>query len=332
MKKYRLPVPSRQEIALAIITMFWGGTYYVLHVALQTSGPFFFVGVRFLIAAVIVIMLTGRRCLTGMTRQEIINGSLIGFSLVMGYLFQLKGLETITSSRSAFLTALYVPLVPLMQWIFLRKTPHVMSLLGLVLAFTGLVFLAGPQGGGLSLTHGDILTIIATVAFSIEILLISVFALQADSRRITIVQLVAGGLVAFIAMPFAGEHVPHLAWGWVLCALAMGLLSAAVQLVMNWAQKSVPAARATVIYSTEPIWGGLIGHLMGEALSPTTILGAFLIICGVIASELRPRKLWLRRTFRGAVARRRMPAMGDLWVQLPEDRSPGNDVKPERKS
>ncbi|MDF7673755.1 DMT family transporter [Acetobacteraceae bacterium ESL0709] len=319
MTKYRLPLPSRQEMALAVITMFWGGTYYVLHVALQTSGPFFFVAVRFLVAAFFVILLTGKRCLIGITRQEIINGSLIGFSLVCGYLLQLKGLETITSSRSAFLTALYVPLVPLMQWIFLRKTPHVMSILGLILAFTGLIFLAGPQGGGISLSHGDVLTILGTVAFSIEILLISVYALQADSRRITIVQLVAGGIVAFIGMPLSGESVPPLAWGWVSCVLAMGLLSAAVQLVMNWAQKSVPATRATVIYSTEPIWGGLIGHFMGEALSPTTLLGAFLIICGVIASELRPRKLWLRRTFRGAVARDRMPAMGDLWVRLPDD-------------
>lgn len=337
-----VPLPSRQEVSLAIITMFWGGTYYVLHLALQTSGPFFFVSVRFFVAAVIVMLLTGKRCLVGITRREMINGALIGLSLVCGYLLQLKGMETISSSRSAFLTALYVPLVPLMQWIFLRKRPHAMSLLGLTLAFIGLIFLAGPQGGKISISRGDMFTILATFAFAIEILLISVCALGADSRRITIVQLVTGGLVASISMPIAGEHIPHFAWGWVLCVLAMGLLSAAVQLVMNWAQKSVPATRATVIYSTEPIWGGVIGYFMGEALSSTTLVGAFLIICGVVSSEFRPRKLWLRRTFRGAVARPRMPAMGDLWVRYPEDEArqtsfpkppgAGNFVTPSQKS
>ncbi|QHI96002.1 EamA family transporter [Aristophania vespae] len=328
MNKIRLPLPSRQELALIIVTMFWGGTYYVLHLALQSSGPFFFVAVRFLFAAFFVVLLTGTRCLVGITRKEIINGSLIGLALVTGYLLQLQGLLTISSSRSAFLTALYVPLVPLMQWLFLRKPPHFMSMLGLILAFMGLMFLAGPQGGKISLSHGDILTIIATFAFAIEILLISLYALQADSRRITIVQLVAGGIVAFICMPIAGESAPHLAWGWVLCALAMGLLSAAVQLVMNWAQKSVSATRATVIYSTEPIWGGIIGSLMGEALPSTTIFGAFFIICGVITSELRPRWPGFRRTLRGAVARDRMPAMADIIIRYPEDPPRDSSKKP----
>lgn len=321
--KFRRFLPTMQEISLAIITVFWGGTYYVLHLAMQTSGPFFFVGVRFLIAAFFVVLLTGKGCLVGIRPHEIRNGTLIGMALFGGYVLQTMGLQTITSSRSGFLTALYVPLVPILQWVILRKSPHFMSWLGIGLAFTGLVLLAGPQEGGINLSHGDILTLLGTLSFALEILFISMFALNSDSRRITIVQLVAGACCSFGLMPVMGEHIPPLVWGWVLCALAMGVLSAAVQLVMNWAQKYVPATRATLIYSSEPIWSGVVGHFVGEPLPPTTILGAFFIVCGVIASELRPNWQGFRRTLRGAAARNHMlgyhhmrrPAMSDLIIR-----------------
>lgn len=314
-------MPSLQEIALAIVTMFWGGTYYVLHLAMESCGPCFFVAVRFLIAAFFVMLMTGRSCLMGMTRREIVNGSLIGLALSAGYMLQSAGLETIPSSRSAFLTALYVPLVPLLQWLVQRKPPSVMSWVGICFAFVGLIFLAGPQKDGLHFSTGDIYTLVGTIAFAFEILLISMFAVGTNSKRITLVQLLFGAVVAFAGMLLTGEHLPSFHAPWVWCAIAMGLLSACVQLVMNWAQKSVPATKATMIYSTEPIWGGLIGRLMGEPLGPTTLLGAGCIVAGVIFSELRPRWPHFRRTLRGAAVRRvvvkkprakRKPAMSDL--------------------
>lgn len=316
----RLPLPSLQEISLAIITFFWGGTYYVLHLAMQTSGPFFFVGVRFFIGAFFVILLTGKGCLSGITPREIRNGSIIGLALFGGYILQTIGLQTITTSRSGFLTALYVPLVPLLQWIVFRKSPHYMSWLGVGLAFIGLLLLTGEQEGGLNLSRGDYFTLLGTLSFAMEIVLISVFALNADSRRITIAQLISGGCASFILMFAMGEKLPHLVWGWVLCALAMGVLSAAVQLVMNWAQRSVSATRATLIYSSEPIWSGVVGYFVGDALPSTTILGAFFIVGGVITSELRPRWHGFRRTLRGAVVRNRMPAMSDLIIRDEEER------------
>ncbi|TPW35115.1 DMT family transporter [Oecophyllibacter saccharovorans] len=312
-------LPTLPEISLAIVTVFWGGTYYVLHLAMESSGPCFFVGVRFLIAAFFVMLMTGPSCLLGMTRREIVNGSLIGTALSVGYMLQSAGLETIPSSRSAFLTALYVPLVPLLQWLVQRKPPSLMSWVGILLAFTGLVLLAGPQKDGLHFSTGDIYTLVGTVAFAFEILFISMFAVGANSKRITIVQLVFGGLLAFACMIVTGEHLPSFHAPWVWCAVAMGLLSACVQLVMNWAQKSVPATKATMIYSTEPIWGGLIGHLMGEPLGPTTVMGAGCIVGGVVCSELRPRWPHFRRTLRGAAVqrplrkpRRRRPSMSEL--------------------
>ncbi|MCP5876980.1 DMT family transporter, partial [Klebsiella pneumoniae] len=77
------------------------------------------------------------------TLKDLGAGTAIGVVIVGGYGTQTIGLQTIPSSESAFLTALYVPLVPILMWLIFRKTPHVMTWVGAALAFAGLVLLTG---------------------------------------------------------------------------------------------------------------------------------------------------------------------------------------------
>ncbi|WP_239689432.1 EamA family transporter [Aquitalea pelogenes] len=72
--------------------------------------------------------------------------------------------------------------------------------------------------------------------------------------------------------------------------LGMGLATAVIQIAMNWAQKTVPATRATVIYAMEPVWAGLLGALAGEQLGLMAISGAALIVASVLISQLGGRQ------------------------------------------
>ncbi|OUE09899.1 EamA-like transporter family protein [Clavibacter michiganensis] len=74
-----------------------------------------------------------------------------------------------------------------------------------------------------------------------------------------------------------------------MAAVALGASSCLIQLTMNWAQRSVSPTRATIIYSAEPVWAGVIGRVAGERLPALAILGAALIVAGTVVSELRPR-------------------------------------------
>ncbi|WP_210498027.1 DMT family transporter, partial [Pantoea ananatis] len=114
-----------------------------------------------------------------------------------GYGLQTWGMQTISSSQSAFLTALYVPVVPLLQWLFLRRPPPLMAWLGILLAFCGLILVAGPQDGRVVLNQGEIATLISTLAIAGEIILISRFAGHVDVRRVTFIQLTVASLCAF---------------------------------------------------------------------------------------------------------------------------------------
>ncbi|BCU56147.1 DMT family transporter [Enterobacter kobei] len=278
-----------QEALLILITMFWGGTFLAVQYAVTMSGPVFFVGLRFATAALAVALLS-LKVLRGVTWLEVKAGVAIGVSIALGYSLQTWGLQTISSSKSAFITAMYVPLVPLLQWLCLGRMPGLMSCLGILLAFTGLILLAGPGGDLLVPGEGELITLASAVAIAAEIILISAWAGKVDIRRVTIIQLATASLVAFCAMIPAGESIPTLSPALLGVGLGLGIFSAIIQVVMNWAQRSVSPTRATVIYTGEPVWAGIFGRIAGERLPLLALLGGVFIVLGVLVSELKFKK------------------------------------------
>jgi len=278
-----------QEAVLMLITMLWGGTFLVVHHAMNVSGPFFFVGLRFATAALLLALFSWKT-LRGLSWQEFKAGAWIGLAIACGYGLQTWGMQTISSSKSAFITAMYVPLVPLLQWLFLGRMPGLMSWIGVVLAFTGLLLLAGPEGDSLAFSAGEIATLLSTLAIAAEIILISACAGKVDVRRVTIVQLAVASACAFIFMLPNGESIPAFSPFLLYSAVGLGIASAVIQVTMNWAQRSVSPTRATVIYAGEPVWAGIVGRIAGERLPGIALLGGALIVLGVLISELKLKR------------------------------------------
>lgn len=279
---------SKAECLLVVITMIWGGTFLLVQHAMTVSGPMFFVGLRFAAAAIVVGIFT-LHTLRDLTFLELKAGVFIGVSIMFGYGLQTIGLQTIPSSQSAFITALYVPCVPLLQWVVLGRRPGLMPSLGIMLAFTGLMLLTGPAGASFNFSPGEIATLICAIAVAAEIILISAFAGQVDVRRVTVVQLAAASLLSFLMVVPMGEALPEFSWLLVFSAIGLGLTSAVIQVAMNWAQQSVSPTRATLIYAGEPVWAGVIGRIAGERFPPIAMIGAALIVVAVIVSELKTR-------------------------------------------
>lgn len=280
---------SKAEMVLVFITILWGGTFLLVHNVMTVSGPMFFVGLRFAAAALFVGLASGR-ALAGLTFTELKAGMLIGVSIMLGYGLQTMGLQTISSSQSAFITALYVPFVPLLQWLVLGRRPGLMPSIGIGLAFIGLMLLAGPEGGALHFSEGEVVTLVSAVAIAAEIILISRFAGQVDVRRVTVVQLATASLLAFLMVVPTQERLPDFSWLLLLSALGLGAMSAVIQVAMNWAQKSVSPTRATLIYAGEPVWAGIVGRIAGERLPGIALLGGMLIVIAVVVSELKLRR------------------------------------------
>jgi len=280
---------SKAELVLVFITMLWGGTFLIVHNVMTVSGPMFFVGLRFAAAALFVGALS-MRALPGLTLTELKAGMLIGVTIMLGYGLQTMGLQTINSSQSAFITALYVPFVPLLQWLVLGRRPGLMPSLGICLAFVGLMLLAGPEGGTLHFSEGEVVTLVSAVAIAAEIILISRYAGKVDVRRVTVVQLATASALAFLMIVPTQERLPDFSWLLLASAVGLGAMSAVIQVAMNWAQQSVSPTRATLIYAGEPVWAGVVGRIAGERLPGVALFGALLIVLAVVVSELKVRR------------------------------------------
>jgi drug/metabolite transporter (DMT)-like permease len=277
----------RAEAALLAVTVVWGATFLAVQYAMTMSGPLFFVGLRFAIAAGIGFLLAGP-ALRGVTRYELFAGLVIGAAILAGYALQSEGLRHVLSSQSAFITALYVPLVPLLQWAILRRPPGLATWTGAGLAFVGMVLISTDGGGLGDIGWGEWITFASAVAFASEILLIGAFAGKVDARRVTAIQLAVASVLAFALMPVVGESPPvDVSWPLLGMAAALGLASSIIQLTMNWAQRFVSPARATIIYATEPVWAALLGVAAGEILGIVGWIGGGLVLAGVLVSEIR---------------------------------------------
>ena len=277
------------QLILILITIIWGGSFITVQYGLNFSSPILFVALRFA-AAAIAVSLISYRSLHHFTRLDWVAGFLIGLSIAIGYGTQTVGLQTITSSESAFLTALYVPLVPIILWLIFKNKPHIMTCLGAGLAFIGLVFLTGNGFGAIQLNYGQILTILGSIAIAFEIILISHFAERVNIRRVTVLQLIFASLICFIMAPLLGEtSMPNFNGQLIGILCALGIASAFIQLAMNWAQRVVDPSQAAIIYAGEPIWAALFGRLAGERLPALALVGGVLVVFSVILSEWRPK-------------------------------------------
>ena len=286
MPKFKHALP---QLALILITLLWGGTFLAVQYALNFSSPMFFVGCRFAVAAV-VIWLISLKALRGLNRNETLAGTAIGALIAIGYGTQTIALQSILSSESAFLTALYVPLVPILMWLIFHKRPSLMVWLGTTLAFTGLLLLTGNSFSTIQFNDGQTLTLICALAVALEIILIGYFAGKVNLRRVTVVQLAVASVLCFASMPLLGEHtLPNFSWPLLLLVVGLGLASALIQFVMNWAQRMVDPTRATIIYAGEPVWAALFGRMAGERLPLLALLGGLLVVLGILMSELKSK-------------------------------------------
>jgi len=280
--------PRLPEAGLLLATFVWGASYFGTKIAMGLADPLFYVGVRFAVAAILLALLC-RDALKQVGPVEWLAAAAVGGPMAVAYVLQAAGLQQIESSKSAFITAMHVPMVPILQLIVMRLVPRRMTWVGAVLCLVGLVLLAGPETLVSSWESGEVLTVFSTVAIAVEIVMIGVFAPRVNIPAVAVLQLACVAIAALVAMPILGEEMPAtvLPLFWQVTIL-MAIAVALMQVLMNWAQQTVSPTRAALIYSSEPVWAGIIGWFVGERLGVVALVGCGMILLGVLVSEWRP--------------------------------------------
>ena len=275
------------EAVLLFATALWGLAFLIVHLGVAAVPPLPFVALRFATAAIMVRLLTGAK-ISRVTPMELRAGPLIGLAMLGGYGLQAIGLQTLGAGRAAFIGALYVPMVPVLQWLVLRCAPERHVWISVGLATAGMVILSDPAGQAANgFGRGEAFALAATLAVATELLLMAHFAPRVDPRRLAVLECIAVSAYAAAVSWLTGQRLPPVAPFWLSCALGLGAASAFLQVSSNWAMRRVPAPRAMLIFATEPVWGGLFGALHGEPMGRSTLLGAALILAALLFNATR---------------------------------------------
>ena len=277
------------DLALVVAAVCFGSTFLVVQGAIERVEPIPFLAVRFLLAAAVLWPLARSR---PSSPGEVRDGLLAGGALVLGYVLQTVGLQYTGSATSAFITYLLVVFVPLLALVLLRRRPHPVTLLGVVVAVVGLVLLTDPGGAGQSggFGRGELLTLGCAVAFAAHVLILGETAHRHDPIRLAAVQVTLVGVACAVPGLWLGGYrfpAPALA-----AAVATALLATALAFGLQvFGQRSVPPARAALLLLLEPVFAGVIASIGGEGLTATQLGGATLILGAVILSETLPDTL-----------------------------------------
>jgi drug/metabolite transporter (DMT)-like permease len=276
------------DLALLLITAFWGVTFVVVKDALGHADPFSFLALRFATGATVLTLFARRQVLAP---QALRAGGLLAVFLFLGFALQTVGLTSTSASRSAFITGLSVVGVPFVGLVFFRRMPRLPSLAGVVLAVVGLWALTRPGagGGGGGFSTGDLLTLGCALAYAFHIAFTEKLAPRENVMGMVAVQLWGVALLSALCVPLQPGG-PRVEWTGSFFAgfLFTGVFASAVAIsVQTWGQARTSAVRAALIYSLEPVFAALYSVLLGyERLGAREALGGGLIMLGVLVAEL----------------------------------------------
>ncbi|RIL08496.1 EamA family transporter [bacterium] len=271
--------------ALLVVTLLWGTTFAVIKGAVTHVAPLHLTLARFAIAGSIFLPWVVR------SRHAWGAGLELGGWLFLGYATQAVGLRYTTASRSAFITAASVVLVPLLITAAGRRVPRSVSVAALVaLAGVGLLSWDGSPPN-----VGDAWTLVTAAAYAVYVVRLEAHALAVDTRRLTAVQLwsvamfaalgvLAGRAVGGPSAVGAPPAIPPSAWA------AVAYLALAATAVTTWlqaaGQRRVTAPEAALIYTLEPLWAALFAYWwLGESLGRRGLAGAALVVAAMLLSQ-----------------------------------------------
>lgn len=299
---------THATLMLVFVTFLWGSSFPLMKVWLQAAAAacpggealalFTFIGVRYLAALAGVFALRPSLIL-GPTRREHGLGAVIGLLYLVGSTPQAAGLLWTTPALSAFITSLASAWVPIIAFCCFRTAVPLLTLLGLALGIGGTALLSnGGSQGQWAIGWGEGLTLVSSIVFAFEILLLDRWGRQVRPAHFTVGLLGVTGLCGVvITMVLAAGSCGFLAWlEWVIrfqlqpapLATMTALLFTSIFSFywMNVYQPRVSASRAALIYLLEPIFAALFSIPMGQdALTLHLVLGGGLILAGNLLVE-----------------------------------------------
>lgn len=276
------------SLGMLLTTIIWGFAFVVVKNSLDLIPPTYMLAFRFTIAALLLGVIFWKR-MRAVDKGTLLEGAVIGLFLFLSYLFQTIGCKYTTAGKNAFLTTVYVVLVPFLHWLMNKKRPDAYCVAAAFLAIVGIGLLS--LQGDFTLQLGDILTLVCSLGFALHMIYVDRYSKKRDPVVLTVLQLAVAALLGWVLAPFFDGGFPAAAFDKSILVgmLYLGVFSTAVGfLLQNVCQKYTSPNMASLLLSMESVFGMLFSVIfLHEVLGLRMIAGCVLMFIAIITAETK---------------------------------------------
>jgi drug/metabolite transporter (DMT)-like permease len=274
-------------LGLLAMTAVWGSTFVLIKDVVGRMPVADFLAVRFVIAALAMLVMFPRSVLR-LGQAQLLRGLLLGVIYGAGQLLQTWGLALIAPSVSGFVTGMYVVFTPILAMVLLRQRMAPVVWVAVALSTVGLGLLSL---NGVSVGIGVWLTLASAVMYALHIVWLGQWSRHGEAFGMSALQMVAIAVVCLLATLPHGPVLPPDPSAW-FAVLYMALIAGAgAMLMQTWAQSHLPATRAAIVMTTEPVFAAFFAVLLGsDVLSWRMLVGGGLILAAMYLVELMPQR------------------------------------------
>jgi len=282
-------VTFKSNILLLITAIIWGSAFVAQRIGGEYVGAFTFNGIRFFLGFLslipVIIYFENKKKRNAISLKTIYAGVIAGICLFIAASLQQIGINETTAGKAAFITGLYIVLVPLLG-ILLKHKASSFVWLGALVAITGLFLLT--ITGDFTIGRGDVFELIGSFFWAVHILLIDYFVKNNSALRLSAVQfLTCSCLSLTVAMFTESTQLNNLTHALIPIAYG-GICSVGIAYTLQVvAQKNAKPSHAAIILSMETVFAAIVGFIiLGETLSMRSVIGCLLMLSGMLISQI----------------------------------------------
>lgn len=286
--------------ALLLLTaMIWGTAFVFQRTGMESIEPITFNAARMALAALAIGIVAFLPRKSGAKsapqseaekketrKQTVLGGVCCGVFLSLGSILQQMGLVYTTAGKAGFITAMYMLLVPVIGFVFLRRKNTWLVWLAVLVGVMGMYFLC--LGGSFSLSHGDTLVCLCALFFSFHILCCDHFVKRGDPLRISALQFATATVISAVVAAFTEQPTVEKIVSALIPILYCGLVSGGVGYTLQIvAQKFTDPTIASLLMSMESVFAVLAGTLfLHERMSAREIFGCVLMFAAIVLVQI----------------------------------------------
>lgn len=284
------------DSSLFLVALLWGSTFIIIKQSLEGMSPYLFNFYRFLVASVLLILISvvSKR---KYSFNVIKGGCILGSALFLTFTFQTIGIQLAPAAIAGFLTGLNIVFVPILSTIFLKKYPHPMSWVGVIVSLAGLFYITSESG--LSFNKGEIILLMNAFFLAVHVILTDYYSRRFNAFELTTVQMsfvaFASFILVFLMDSGSFRFIPDIQN--IFALMLTGIFATVVAFFIQTSmQKYTTPTKVAIILSMEPVSSPFFGYFIaGEILKIKQYIGAFLMFSAMIIAETGTSLKWRKK-------------------------------------